>query len=61
MLNEQMRSELSRATRMIPLEGGDLKVVTLVGDEQRVYFVEQKDVQAFFEVYDQRMREGRKG
>lgn len=61
MLSSQMLSELSRATRFLLLEGGGLKVITLVGDEQRVYVVEREDVLAFFEAYDQRMREGVKG
>lgn len=54
-MNAQMLAELSRATRIFPLEDGDLKVITLVGDEQKVYFVERQDSATFFALMEERV------
>ena len=51
----RMIAELSRATRLLPQDDGSLKVITLVEDAQRVYFVEPQDVHLFFVLMEERV------
>lgn len=58
MLSSELIAETNRSTRTIILSGGWLKVITLVGDEQKVYYIEPGDVPAYGDLLNRIYDEG---